>query len=78
MSKLVIRVIEIIGNCLVYKFGDKIIIDVGYKLNVKETDTICMHSLSSLVPYCVALSKGTSSNSLGLSKKEVKNSTFYV
>ena len=54
------------GNCPVYNRGDSFRIDEGYKLN---TDiTLCMHSLSSIFPYYVALSKGVSAEKLGLSQ----------
>ena len=66
--KLVIKVVEIKGNCPVYKIGNKITLQDGYVLNPDETDKVCMHSLASLLPYYVALSKGVKSKDLGLSK----------
>lgn len=66
---LVIEVIEIIGRCPVYKIGDKIVLDEGYKINLKKTDNICMHSLASLLPCYNALSKGVNPEELGLSHK---------
>jgi len=69
MDKLIIKVIKIKGNCPVYKLGDKIVIDEGYKLNLKETDNVCIHSLASLMPYYIALSKGVDPKSLGLTKE---------
>jgi uncharacterized repeat protein (TIGR04076 family) len=56
--RLVIRVVEIKGSCPVYRLEDEIIIEGGYRLNLKETDNLCMHSLIALLPYYVALSKG--------------------
>ena len=53
---LIIKVIEIIGNCSVYKVGDKILIE-GCRINLKETTAICMHSLAAIMPYYVALNK---------------------
>ena len=38
MSNLIISVMEIIGNCPVYKVGDKIVINDGYVVNLLETD----------------------------------------
>jgi len=58
--KLVMEVVEIKGRCPVYNSGDRIIIDDGYKINLKETDNICLHSLASLLPYYNALAKGVS------------------
>ena len=40
----------------------------GYKINLAKTTAICMHSLSSVFPYYVALSSGISPNDLGLAK----------
>jgi uncharacterized repeat protein (TIGR04076 family) len=68
MDRLLITVKEIKGNCPVYKVGDRIVLDEGYRLNLKETDNLCMHSLSSIMPYYIALYKGVDSIELGLSK----------
>lgn len=67
--KLIIEVIEIEGKCPVYSVGDRIVLDEGYKVNLKETDNICMHSLGSLMPYYNALVKGVSPLELGLAKQ---------
>ena len=67
--KLIIEVIEIEGECPVYKMGEKIVLDEGYKVNLKETDNICMHSLGSLLPYYNALAKGVSPVEFGLAKE---------
>lgn len=48
MDRLLITVKEIKGNCPVYRIGDRIVLDEGYRLNLKETDNLCMHSLSSI------------------------------
>ena len=61
-----IAVHEIKGTCPMYKRGDAFYIIDGYKL--KTDGLICMHSLSSLMPYYVALSRGISPKELGLSK----------
>ena len=65
--KLIVEVLEIKGKCPVYKIGDKIVLDDGYKVNIKETNNICMHSLGSLLPYYNALARGISAQELGLS-----------
>ena len=67
--RLIVEVIDISGNCPVYKPGDRIILDNGYKVNLRETDNICMHSLASLLPYYNALAKGVSAVELGLAKE---------
>ncbi|HID95916.1 MAG TPA: TIGR04076 family protein [Candidatus Latescibacteria bacterium] len=66
--KLIVKVIEIKGRCPVYSLRDRIVIDDGYRLNLEETDSVCMHSLSSLMPYYVALSRGVDPKSLGLAR----------
>ncbi|MEA1904878.1 MAG: TIGR04076 family protein [Candidatus Hadarchaeota archaeon] len=66
MKVLIIKVIAIEGNCPVYRLGDRIVIEDGFRLNLEETDAVCMHSLASLMPYYVALSKGVSPRELGL------------
>jgi uncharacterized repeat protein (TIGR04076 family) len=65
--KLVIEVIDIQGRCPVYKIGEKIVLDDGYRVNLKKTDNICLHSLASLLPYYNALTHGVSAKELGLS-----------
>ncbi len=69
MNKLIIRVLTIKGTCPVYQVGERIVIDEGYKLSLKEMDKVCMHSLASIMPYYVALSKGVDPKVLGLSKE---------
>lgn len=65
--KLVIKVVQIKGNCPVYNMGDKITLQKGYILDPTETDKVCMHSLTSILPYYVALTKGVKAKDLGLS-----------
>lgn len=67
--KLIIEVIDIKGKCPVYKLGDKIVLDEGYRVNLKKTDHLCFHSLASLLPYYNALAKGARPVELGLAKK---------
>ena len=66
MKVLIVKVIAIEGNCPVYRPGDGIVIEDGFRLNLEETDAVCMHSLAPLVPYYVALSKGVSPTQLVL------------
>ena len=66
MKVLIAKVVTIEGNCPVYEIGDKIVIEDGFRLNLEETDAVCMHSLASLMPYYVALSKGVSPDQLEL------------
>ena len=69
MNKLIIKVLKIKGICPVYKVGVRIVIDDGYRLNLEETDNVCMHSLASIMSYYVALSKGVDPKTLGLAKE---------
>ncbi|MBW2058378.1 MAG: TIGR04076 family protein [Deltaproteobacteria bacterium] len=66
---LVIKVIEIKGKCPVYEPGDRIVLREGYILDPGSTGGVCMHSLASLLPYYVALSRGVKSRDLGLSRE---------
>jgi uncharacterized repeat protein (TIGR04076 family) len=50
---LVVRVKEINGSCPVYKVDDTFTLECGFKLVTKIP--LCMHSLSSLMPYYNAL-----------------------
>jgi uncharacterized repeat protein (TIGR04076 family) len=65
---LKIEVCEIRGKCPVHKVGDKIVID-GARIVLEKTDAICVHALSSLLHYVVALDEGVDSKKLGLSKE---------
>lgn len=47
MKKVIIRVKEIKGNCVVFNGGEKIVIECP-EINLKETDKICIHALASL------------------------------
>jgi len=67
---LVIKVKEIKGTCPVYSMGDTIILRNGYILETKRSSPVCMHSLASLMPYYVALSKGVPPHNIGLSGPE--------
>ena len=66
---LVVRVKEIIGYCPVYKVGDTFVLEGGYKINPKRSCTICMHSLSAIMPYHVALSHGVDPKEIGLARE---------
>ncbi len=65
---VVIRVKDIRGNCVVFKGGEKIVIE-GPEMNLKETDKVCIHALPSLLHYIVALREGVDPVKLGLAKE---------
>jgi uncharacterized repeat protein (TIGR04076 family) len=67
---LIARVKEIKGSCPVYEVGHSIFLRDGYILDVKESAPVCMHSLASLMPYYIALSKSINPKELGLSGPE--------
>ncbi|NIQ99950.1 MAG: TIGR04076 family protein, partial [Gemmatimonadales bacterium] len=54
----------------VYTVGDTIVLDNGYRLNLKETSAVCMHSLASILPYYNALAHGVDPAVLGLADSE--------
>lgn len=62
-----IKVVEIKGNCPVYKVGQLFYIKDGYIL--KSSIKLCMHSLASIMPYYVTLSKGITPRDLNLGDK---------
>jgi len=64
---LEIKVREIRGRCPVYKVGDKIVID-DPSILLDKTDAVCVHALSTLLHYVVALEEGADPVKLGLSK----------
>ncbi len=64
---LEIKVREVRGNCPVYKVGDKIVID-DPRILLDKTDAVCVHALSTLLHYVVALEEGADPVKLGLSK----------
>jgi len=66
IGDLLITVMQVKGNCPIYKAGDSFKILHGFKLIAKKP--ICMHSLASLMPYYIALSRGLLPEELGLSR----------
>ena len=69
INDLHVTVIEVIGKCPVYQIGNSFQLKNGYIIDPAKSSGICMHSLSSLLPYHVALSHGVSPHSIGLNKK---------
>jgi uncharacterized repeat protein (TIGR04076 family) len=78
MKNLAIFVKKIKGNCPVYKIGDRIILDEGYRVNLSKTTAICMHSLVSILPYYVALSSEVDPKLLGISSLNNNDKNAYV
>ena len=67
-ARVIIKVKEIRGKCVVFKGGEKIVIE-GAEINLKETNKICIHALPSLLHYVIALREGINPVKLGLAKK---------
>jgi len=67
--RLVITAKEIRGDCPVFKVGDKIVVE-SPKINVSETDNICIHALGCMLSMIAPLSHGISFQKLGLAKEE--------
>ena len=68
LNRLLITVREIKGHCPVYRIGDKIVLEEGYRFNLEESDNVCMHSLSSIMPYYNAIYRGVAPSQLGLAR----------
>jgi uncharacterized repeat protein (TIGR04076 family) len=62
---LEIEVVEVRGKCPVHKVGDKIVVD-GPNIVLEKTDALCIHALSVILHYVVALDEGADPVKLGL------------
>jgi len=62
---LEVRVVEVKGRCPVYRIGDRF---HGYKLQVERL--LCLHALTVLMPYYVALSRETPPRELGVGNEK--------
>ena len=63
------KVVEIKGNCPVYKKGDKIIID-DPEIILDKTDALCTHALSTILHYSTILAHDWCPENLGLTTKK--------
>jgi len=68
-SDLRVRVVRVTGSCPLYSVGQAFHIRRGYVLDPGDSP-ICMHGLTSLMPYYVALSRGVPPDDLGLAGPE--------
>ena len=62
---LEMEVVEVRGKCPVHKVGDKIVVD-GPNIVLEKTDALCIHALSVILHYAVALDEGADPVKLGL------------
>jgi uncharacterized repeat protein (TIGR04076 family) len=69
IHRLVLTVKEVRGHCPVHKLGDKIVVDVP-KIDVANTDVLCIHAFGSMLSELVPLARGASFKDLGLAVKE--------
>ena len=69
VHRLVLTVKEVRGRCPVHKVGDRIVVDVP-KIDVANTDTLCVNALGSMLSMLVPLSRGVSFKDLGLAVQE--------
>ncbi len=53
------------GRCPVYRGGERILIR-GPEIDMKNTDRVCIHALSSILHFAVALREGVDPSRLGL------------
>ena len=68
VNDLKITVYDIKGYCPVYDQNSEFYIRSGFKL---DTDIeLCVHSISSLMPYYIPLARGIKAGELGISNKE--------
>ena len=65
MAVLRVEVFRVEGRCEVFKVGNFFVIEDGWVL--KSEIPLCMHALSSLMPFYIALSRGVEPSRLGLS-----------
>jgi len=72
---LEIEVVEVRGKCPVHKVGDRIVID-GAKVVLEKTDALCIHALSVILHYAVALDEGVDPVKLGLTKPGDNDSAY--
>lgn len=72
---LEVEVIEVKGRCPVHKVGDKIVIE-GPSIVLDKTDALCIHALSVILHYVVALDEGADPVKLGLTKPEDRENAY--
>lgn len=72
---LEIEVFKINGDCPVHKVGDRITIE-GSRIILEKTDSLCIHALTTLLHYVVALDNGVDPVTLGLSTPRDKKVVY--
>lgn len=72
---LEVEVVEVRGRCPVHRVGDKIVIE-GPSIVLDKTDALCIHALSVILHYAVALDEGADPVKLGLTKPEDRENAY--
>ncbi|MEM0085047.1 MAG: TIGR04076 family protein [Candidatus Methanomethylicia archaeon] len=72
---LEIEVVEVRGYCPVHRVDDRMVIDEP-RILLDRTDALCIHALSVLLHYAVALDEGADPVKLGLTKPEDKENAY--
>jgi len=72
---LEIEVVEVKGKCPVHRVGHRIVID-GANIVLNKTDALCIHALSVILHYAVALDEGADPLKLGLTKPEDRENAY--
>ena len=72
---LEIEVVEVRGKCPVHRVGDKIVID-GARILLDRTDALCIHALSVILHYAVALDEGADPVKLGLTRPNDRENAY--
>ena len=67
MTRLIVEIEEIEGNCVVFKGNERIVIE-GAEIKLEETDKICIHALQSILHYAVALREGVDPKEVRIGK----------
>ena len=67
--RVVVEVVEIRGNCPVYRLGDKMVIEMP-ELVLGETSKVCIHALMAIQTFVQALARGFSAKALGIGDRD--------
>ncbi len=73
---LVITAKKIMGKCPVYKENWKTVI-CGPKIDLEQSDAVCIHAISCLSTFSVALRDGISPSSVGLAKEDKEEVAYF-
>ncbi|MBS7637783.1 TIGR04076 family protein [Candidatus Bathyarchaeota archaeon] len=72
---LEIEVVEVRGFCPVHRLGDRVVIE-GPRILLERTDALCIHALSVILHYAVALDEGADPVKLGLTRPEDRDHAY--